>query len=407
MSDPGRRRALAAFETRSFRFQWPADLLTSWALEMELLILGWYVLTSTGSVFLLTVIGSLHFGGTLLSPWFGTLADRVSRRRLLVTLRAAYAACAAILAGLELTGSLAVWHVFAIALVAGLLRPADLVLRNALVADTVPGEHLANAMGLARTTVDSARIAGALAGAGLFALIGFGPAYAVVAAFHAASAVLTAGVAAGTARVVGSTWSELKLGFLHVRDAPVLWCMMWLAFQVNLTAFPLSHGLLPYVARDVYGVDAIGLGHLSAAYAAGAMAGSLLVAWHGRSTGVARTVVIGTCAWYLLLLVAAHTESKAAGLAVLAGIGLAQSLSMVAMSIALLANTPFEFRGRVMGLRALAIYGLPLGLLAGGALIELIGFRAQTTLYALVGLAATLAISWRWRAELWRKQDFS
>ena len=42
--------ALAAFRTRSFRFQWPADLCTAWALEMETLILGWYVLTETGSV---------------------------------------------------------------------------------------------------------------------------------------------------------------------------------------------------------------------------------------------------------------------------------------------------------------------------------------------------------------------
>ncbi|MDH4325886.1 MAG: arabinose ABC transporter permease, partial [Betaproteobacteria bacterium] len=42
--------AFAPFRVRSFRFQWPADLATSWAFEMEALILGWYVLTTTGSV---------------------------------------------------------------------------------------------------------------------------------------------------------------------------------------------------------------------------------------------------------------------------------------------------------------------------------------------------------------------
>jgi hypothetical protein len=46
--------ALAPFRTRSFRFLWPADLLTAWAMEMETLILGWYVLVETGSVVLLT-----------------------------------------------------------------------------------------------------------------------------------------------------------------------------------------------------------------------------------------------------------------------------------------------------------------------------------------------------------------
>src|SRR6201989_2893527 len=42
--------ALAPFQVRSFRFQWPADLLASWAFEMEGVILGWFVLVSTGSV---------------------------------------------------------------------------------------------------------------------------------------------------------------------------------------------------------------------------------------------------------------------------------------------------------------------------------------------------------------------
>ena len=39
---------LAPFRNRSYRVLWPADLLTSWAFEMETLILGWYILTETG-----------------------------------------------------------------------------------------------------------------------------------------------------------------------------------------------------------------------------------------------------------------------------------------------------------------------------------------------------------------------
>src|ERR1700759_614500 len=57
--------ALAPFRIRSYRFQWPADLLTSWAFEMETLVLGWYVLVETNSVVMLTVFGALLYGGTL------------------------------------------------------------------------------------------------------------------------------------------------------------------------------------------------------------------------------------------------------------------------------------------------------------------------------------------------------
>ena len=74
-STEGRRNSrseiLAPFEVRSFRFQWPADLLTSWASEMEILILSWYILAETGSVLLLTLYGALIYAGSLIAPLFG------------------------------------------------------------------------------------------------------------------------------------------------------------------------------------------------------------------------------------------------------------------------------------------------------------------------------------------------
>ena len=63
--------AFAPFRIRGFRIQWPSDLLTSCAFEMETLILGWYILVETGSVLLLSLFGALLYVGTLLSPFFG------------------------------------------------------------------------------------------------------------------------------------------------------------------------------------------------------------------------------------------------------------------------------------------------------------------------------------------------
>jgi hypothetical protein len=54
-----------------------------------------------------------------------------------------------------------------------------------------------------------------------------------------------------------------------------------------------------------------------------------------------------------------------------------------------------------MGMRMMVIYGLPLGLLAAGSLIDLIGYTATDTLYAASGLAMMLAIALYWRADLW------
>src|SRR6185369_14743642 len=77
MSAASRVSAFAPFRVRAFRFQWPADLATSWAFEMETLILGWYVLVETRSVLLLTIFVSLQHLGTLIAPMFGVMADRV------------------------------------------------------------------------------------------------------------------------------------------------------------------------------------------------------------------------------------------------------------------------------------------------------------------------------------------
>src|SRR3546814_16293716 len=90
-----RASLLAPFHVRSFRFQWPADLSTSWAFEMETIILGWYVLVETGSVLLLTLFASLQFVGTLVAPLFGLVGDRIGHRNLLRMVRSTYAAPAA------------------------------------------------------------------------------------------------------------------------------------------------------------------------------------------------------------------------------------------------------------------------------------------------------------------------
>src|SRR5262252_11091596 len=86
---PGRRlpAALTPFSVRSFRFQSPADFLSSWSWEMETLILGWYVLSETGSVLFLTLFGAVQYFGTLLAPLFGVAGDRIGRRTTFCAMR--------------------------------------------------------------------------------------------------------------------------------------------------------------------------------------------------------------------------------------------------------------------------------------------------------------------------------
>src|SRR5690348_759769 len=166
---------LSPFQVRSFRFQFPADLATSWGIEMENLVLGWYILVETGSVLALTLYWALQYLGTLFAPLFGMIGDRIGQRAVLCAMRAVYAMLGAVVTTLAFSGALRPAYVFVVAALSGLVRPSDMGMRNALVAATMPADRLMATMGVSRTTADSARIAGSLTGAGLFATLGLAP----------------------------------------------------------------------------------------------------------------------------------------------------------------------------------------------------------------------------------------
>jgi MFS family permease len=409
LSESARPSALAPFRYRNFRFQWPADLLTSSAFEMETIILGWYVLVETGSVLLLTVFASLNFVGTLIAPMFGVVGDRIGHRDLLAMMRATYALLAATLMTLALTGYLSPLYVMVIVALMGLVRPSDLGVRGALVATIMPHNQLIGAISISRTTMDTARFAGALSGAGLFAALGMGPAYVAIVSLYVVSTLLTLCVVAPSKphpvdergdALPRSPMRDLKEGIAYVWTMPRMRAVMWIAFLANLTAYPLSNGLLPYIAREIYGTNQTGLGYLSASYAIGSLVGSIALSLIG-GIRVARLMIGATVAWYGTLLVFAQVQTMPTAIACLILAGFAQSLCMISLAVILMRAASEHFRGRVMGVRMLAIYSLPLGLLAAGSLIGEIGFAATATLYAATGLVLMMAIVLHWRADLW------
>lgn len=394
---------------RSFRFQWPADLATSWAFEMETLILGWYVLVATGSVEQLVLVAALGFAGALFSPFFGLVGDRIGVRALLCATRGAYALLAGVLVVLTMSDTLLPWHVFVIAGLAGLMRPSDMAMRIVLVGQTIRPDMLMGALAVSRTTSDTARIAGALAGTGGVALLGMGPAYVIVTAMYIAAFVLSLGVAGPTVRALEGqaqaaalqAIASLKQAVVYVWKKPDLLGAFTMAFLINLLAYPFFLGLLPYVAKDVYGVGQAGLGYLAAAFAVGALVGSLLVGSSRVPVRAGRAMLWSAAVWFVLIVLFGQTRSMQAGLVLLFVCGVVQSFCLTPLAAVMLRASSEEMRGRVMGMRILAIWGLPLGLLAAGPIIARFGYASSTLMYATLGLAATLALGYRLRRALW------
>src|SRR5262249_34965243 len=156
-------------------------------------------------------------------------------------------------------------------------------------------------------------------------------------------------------------WREIAEGLGQIWRTPSLLANVCLAFLFNGTAFSITNGLLPYVAREVYQVDQTGLGYLSASFASGALVGSLVVSRFGIAIPLPRLMIFGALAWYALLLIFGQMQSLPWGIASLMLAGFAQSLAMVAHTVILLRAADQRFRGRVTSVRTMAIYSLPLG----------------------------------------------
>jgi Major Facilitator Superfamily len=291
----------------------------------------------------------------------------------------------------------------------GLVRPSDLGVRGALVATIMPHDQLIGAISISRTTMDTARIAGALSGTGLFAALGMGAAYVAIVGLYVISTLLTLCVAApskphpidepagGMPR--RSPMRDLREGgqcLDHAADA-----------RSDVDRVPRqpdrvspSNGLLPYVAREIYGTNQTGLGYLSASFAVGSLVGSIALSLVG-GVRVARLLIGATIMWYAMLLVFAQMQTVPAAMACLVLAGFSQSLCMISIAVILMRTSSERFRGQVMGVRMMVFYGLPLGLLAAGSLIDEIGFTATGTLCATAGVALMMAVVLHWRADLW------
>jgi len=197
-----------------------------------------------------------------------------------------------------------------------------------------------------------------------------------------------------------SPMRDLKEGVAYCWTTPRMRAALWIAFLANLTAYPLTNGLLPYVAKSIYGTNQTGLGYLSASFAIGSLVGSILLSLLG-GIRVARLMIASTVLWYATLLLFVQMQTVQTALVCLVIAGFSQSLAMISIAVILMRTSAENFRGRVMGVRMMVIYGLPFGLLAAGSLIDAIGFAATGTLYAAAGLALVLVTVMHWRADLW------
>ncbi len=190
-----------------------------------------------------------------------------------------------------------------------------------------------------------------------------------------------------------SIWQNLRDGMRYAGTDAGVWTALAYAALVNLATLPLQFNLLPVFARDVFSVGAAGLGWLGATMGVGALLGSWLMVAVGTVPRAGSLMLAGTLLWQFLLLIFALTPNYYTALGVLVFLGIAQTVSLTSITILLLGTVNTEMRGRMMGLRSLAVAPLFVGTLLSGVVAESHGAPLATVACAAVGILVVIALA--------------
>src|SRR6266576_1514141 len=160
------RRTFGSLDTYNYRLYFGGNLVSYVGSWMQNMAEAWLVLTLTGSGVAVGATFACRFLPVLLfGLWGGVIADRFSRRKVLLVTQTLAAVLAVVLWLLVLTDVVQVWMVFALAIALGFVTVVDEPARHAFVEEMVGRERLPNAIALNSAVNNSARITGpALAG---------------------------------------------------------------------------------------------------------------------------------------------------------------------------------------------------------------------------------------------------
>lgn len=368
--------ALSALRHRNYRFYWFGQLFSVLAQNMEHVAQGWLVLELTNSPLALGLTGLAQAIPTItLTLLGGAVADRTDRRRIMIAAQSGVALIFLILTALVMSKRAALWHVMALAFIVGGIRAFDRPSRMALLPQMVPRDDIPHAVAIGGTIWQLCRLIGpALAGI-LIYLFGVAPTYAVCCLAAATSVCLWFGIRTGQPAFAVNSGGLLKNmleGINFIRHNELFYTFMGMTFFNSI--FGMAYLILmPVFARDVLAVGSRGFGFLQAAGGAGALIGTLSVAYFSDHRRLPLQAARGAVLFGALLLLFAFSRAYPLSLVLALLLGAASQFYITAINTILQLNLPEHLRGRVMGVYGLTWDLMPVGGTIAGTIAEIGG----------------------------------
>lgn len=392
---PARSTTFGALQDPRYRLLWLGSVFSFLGVQMQFIARGWLAFDLTGSN---KGLGAVYLGFgvpmLLLTPWGGVAADRLSKRRVLMTCQLALAASSGIVAVSISLGLVNYPLLIASAVVQGMgfsfLGPA----RMAFTGELVGPNRLANAIVLQQMSMNGTRIfgpsiAGALIGVAVFGVAGV---YYTTTVLILLALAVTFQLPDGRPHPDRDTQSplrELRDGVGYVWQRPILTLLVATSFVVVMFAFPYV-AFLPTLAEEAFDVGASGYGLLSGASAVGALLASLFIASRADGPRAWRMQTLAGLGFGVGIVLLAISPTFPVALAAILFTGAASSAFQSLNNALVLGASEPAYHGRIQSLMMLSFSGFGMAALPLGAVADAIGLRQTMVIMGGVAAAAVL-----------------
>jgi MFS family permease len=390
---PSWKKTFAALKHRNYRLWFWGQMVSLFGTWMQTTAQGFLIYQLTHSSAYLGYVG-FAYG---VPSWFfmlygGVVADRVSRRKLLIITQFIMMILAFVLAALVFTGTVQPWHILVLAFGLGSANAFDAPARQAFVSEMVDREDLTNAVALNATMFNAALVVGPAIAGIIYAAFGPGWCFAVNGVSFIAVIIALASMRFLPRTETlqhSSTLSALKEGIDYVRHQPMIRALIGLVAATSL--FGMSLGtLLPAWSVKILHGNAATNGLLFSARGVGSLFGALTIATFGGSHVRGKFITIGSLCFPVFIAFFAMTYWLPLSLLFMVFLGIATIFVANLSNATIQSIVPDSLRGRVMGVYTTIFIGsMPLGALLLGTIAEHAG-EAEA---ALLSSAAAFCIA--------------
>ncbi|MDE2816506.1 MAG: MFS transporter [Chloroflexota bacterium] len=392
-------RTFAALSVPAYRDMWLSMLVSFGGLQIAIVSRGYLAYDLSGSAGILGLVGvAMGLPMLFFSPIAGVLADRLDKRRLLISTQLFMFAVSLLLAILIHTGLIAIWHLVVFGFLQGIGFSLHMPTRSSLIPALVGRERLGNAIALNNSGRNMMTIVGpAIAGIVIVTPgLGTAGAFDITALCYAAAALfimrLPKTLDKDKKEAAEKFTSQMFDGFHYVFTERTLLLLLSLAFIPLLLGRPYQM-LLPVFQADVLGVDARWLGFLNAATGAGGLLGSLLVAYFSASQHAKLLQIVFGAFFGVSLLLFAYTTWLPLSLVLVGIVGLAANAYMSLNNTLVMLQTDQAYYGRVMSIYMMTFSLMPLAGFPMGILVDRWSAPQVVGIAGAVILLFVLAIS--------------